>query len=61
MKTNPFKELEHEVKAPEKLKSKVMESIEISDLILDIADLFVVKTGKTLASLFKTIPPDKLP
>lgn len=60
MKKNPFKELEYETKAPEKLKEKVMDSIELSELIMSIADLFVVKTGKTIASLFKTIPPDEL-
>jgi len=59
MTKNPFKELEQEAKAPEKLKEKVMNSIELSELILSITDLFVVKTGQTLVSLFKTNPPDK--
>ncbi|MDF9798960.1 hypothetical protein OKW21_004223 [Catalinimonas alkaloidigena] len=54
MNTNPFKALEEEAQAPEKLGDKVMESIVLSELIMDIADLFIVKTGKTIASLFKT-------
>ena len=60
MKKNPFKELEQETRAPEQLKEKVMDSIELSELIMNIADLFIVKPGKTLSSLFKTLPPDKL-
>ncbi len=59
MTKNPFKELEQEAKAPEKLKEKVMDSIELSELIMSIADLFVVKTGQTIISLFKSKSPDK--
>lgn len=52
--TNPFKELEEEHQAPESLKKKVMESIEISQLLIEVADLFSDKMGKTMLGLFKT-------
>ena len=51
--TNPFQQLEEEYPAPEHLKEKVMTSVELSQLIGDIADLFVDKMGKTALNLFK--------
>ncbi len=54
---NPFKQLEEEP-LPEKLKDKVMTSIEMSQLMMDVADLFMVKMGKTFSGLFKTKPND---
>ena len=50
---NPFRQLEEESPAPEHLKDKVMTSVELSQLIGDIADLFVDKMGKTALGLFK--------
>jgi hypothetical protein len=54
---NPFKEMANEP-LPENLKEKVMHSIEMSQLIMDVADLFFVKMGKTFSHLFKTNPDD---
>ena len=51
--TNPFQQLEKEHPAPEHLKEKVMTSVELSQLIGDIADLFVDKMGQTALNLFK--------
>lgn len=55
---NPFKELSDSL-PPSELKEKVMHSVEMSQLILDVADLFVVKMGKTVSQLFKTNPNDQ--
>ena len=52
--TNPFKQLEEEHVAPEGLKRKVMESVEVSQLLLEVADLFSDKMGRTIVDLFKT-------
>ncbi len=54
---NPFKQLAEEP-VPDTLKEKVMSSIEMSQLMIDMADLFVVKMGKTVTELFKTKPND---
>ncbi|WKN41767.1 hypothetical protein [Tunicatimonas pelagia] len=52
--TNPFKKLEEANPAPERLKQKVMESVEFSQLMIEMADLFTDKMGKTMLDLFKT-------
>lgn len=53
---NPFKKLGEEYKAPKRLKEKVMSSVEISRLLIDVADLFTDKMGRTLLDLFRTKP-----
>ncbi|MEQ9439607.1 MAG: hypothetical protein RIG62_11195 [Cyclobacteriaceae bacterium] len=56
---NPFKKLEEEHKAPEGLKEKVIASVEISQVLMEIADLFTEKMGRTVLDLFKTKLDDK--
>ena len=57
---NPFKQLKNnkEEKAPAHLKSEVMETVEMSGLVLGIADLFTLKMGETFSGLFRTQKPD---
>jgi hypothetical protein len=56
---NPFKQLNRkEEKVPENLKKEVMETVEMSGLVLGIADLFTVKMGETFSGLFRTQKPD---
>lgn len=56
---NPFKQLSrNEEKAPANLKKEVMETVEMSGLVLGIADLFTVKMGETFSGLFRTQKPD---
>jgi hypothetical protein len=58
MKQNPFKQLsKKEEKAPESLKKEVMESVEMSKVLLGIADLFTVKMGETVTGIFRTDQP----
>nr|WKN38789.1 hypothetical protein K4G66_08745 [Tunicatimonas sp. TK19036] len=57
--TNPFKEMEEEHKAPEGLRNKVMTSVEISQLLMDMADLFTDKMGRSVLGLFKTKQDDE--
>lgn len=51
---NPFKTIEPEENIPENMKKEVMASINLSQLILDVSDLFLGKMGDTLSGLFKT-------
>ncbi len=51
---NPFKALESKETIPEHLKKEVMSSINLSQLILDVSDLFLGKMGDTITGLFKT-------
>lgn len=51
---NPFKKLEKVHRAPEALKERVMTSIDLSQLLVEITDLFTDKMGKTALHLFKT-------
>ena len=50
---NPFKKLESTEQAPPGLEKKVMSSVNLSQLIINMSDLFVVKMGETLGGLFK--------
>ena len=52
--TNPFKKLEETHQVPRALKERVMTSVELSQLLGDIADLFTDKMGKAAIDLFKT-------
>ena len=57
---NPFKEIEEqEEKAPPQLKKQVMESVRLSQLIMGMADLFLLKFGKSLEGLFKIDKPNQ--
>ena len=51
---NPFKKLEEVHAAPEALKERVMTSVELSQLLLEVTDLFTDKMGKVALNLFKT-------
>ena len=52
--TNPFKKLAETHEAPPALKERVMTSVELSQLLIEITDLFTDKMGKTAIDLFKT-------
>ncbi len=52
--TNPFKKLAETHEAPPALKERVMTSVELSQLLIEITDLFTDKLGKTAIDLFKT-------
>jgi hypothetical protein len=56
MNQNPFKKLpqQHTEKPPETLKKEVMESVEMSKVLLGIADLFTFKMGETFTGIFRT-------
>ncbi|SFF12158.1 hypothetical protein [Thermoflexibacter ruber] len=55
MKQNPFKQIgQKQEKLPENFKKDVMESIEMSKVLLGIADLFTVKMGETFTGIFRT-------
>ena len=51
---NTFKKLEPKESAPQELEKKVMGSVNLAQLAIDISDLFVVKMGDTVGGLFKT-------
>ncbi|MBL7870064.1 MAG: hypothetical protein JNM78_00525 [Cyclobacteriaceae bacterium] len=51
--TNPFKLLEGDEKVPENLKDKVMSSINFSNMLLDITELFTTNMASSVGSLFK--------
>ena len=50
---NPFKQLA-KPEAPQALKERVMTSVELSQLFIEVTDLFTNKMGKTALDLFKT-------
>lgn len=58
---NPFQKLEQEQPAPEALKSRVMTSVKFSRLLMEVADLFTDKMGKTALNLFPTDDDDNNP
>ena len=51
---NTFKELEPKDHAPRELEKRVMGSINLAQLAIDLSDLFVVKLGSTVNGLFRT-------
>lgn len=51
---NPFKQLAETHEAPPALKERVMISVELSQLLIEITDLFTDKMGKTAIDLFRT-------
>lgn len=59
--TNPFKSLEGDEKVPEGLKDKVMSSVNFSNMLLDITELFTTNMANSVGSLFKveSIKEDK--
>ena len=52
--TNPFKALENTHEAPPALKERVMTSVELSQLVAEIAELFTGNMGRTALTLFET-------
>ena len=54
---NPFKQLV-EPTAPKALKARVMTSVELSQLLIDVTDLFTSKMGMAAISLFDLDPED---
>ena len=53
---NPFKKLDTEYEAPPRLKERVMTSVELSKLLIEITDLFTGKMGKTALDLLQATP-----
>lgn len=52
---NPFKKIEeHHPPAPRELKERVMTSVKLSQLLIEVTDLFTDKMGKTALDLFRT-------
>jgi hypothetical protein len=54
---NPFKNIINSEKLPETLKSKVMSDVDAIKLILDIADLTMIKYPSSLENLYQTTKP----
>ena len=52
--TNPFKKLEESHRPPPVLRERVMTSVELSQLLMEVTDLFTDKMGRTALDLFKT-------
>lgn len=52
--TNPFKQLAETHEAPPALRERVMTSVELSQLLIEVTDLFTDKMGKTAIDLFRT-------
>ncbi len=50
---NPFKKLEEEHPAPMALKERVMTSVEISKLLMEVTDLFTNQMGSAALGLFR--------
>jgi hypothetical protein len=48
---NNFKKLTPEEKLPERLEEKVMRSIDFAKMIMNVSELFVVQSGKTVTAL----------
>lgn len=57
--SNPFKALEGNESVPEGLKQKVMTSVNFSNMLLDITELFTSNMASSVETLFKTSLPDK--
>ena len=49
---NPFKQLE-KAEAPKALKERVMTSVKLSQLLMEVTDLFTVQMGRTALSMFE--------
>lgn len=47
-KRNPFQDIELEKEPPKHMKEKVMKQVHLSQMLLDSADLFTTKFGKTI-------------
>lgn len=54
---NPFKNIIHNEKLPEALKDKVLSDVSAIRLILDIADLTMIKSPSSLDDLYQTTKP----
>lgn len=48
---NNFKKLTPEEELPERLEEKVMRSIDFAKMIMNVSELFVVQSGKTVTAL----------
>lgn len=53
-KENPFEKLEEKHKAPPRLKERVMTSVELSKLLMEVTELFTSKMGSAALNLFRT-------
>lgn len=49
---NPFKEILQDEKLPEIIKSKVIKDINLINLSIDLADLFLIKSPEIVKTLF---------
>lgn len=49
---NPFKELNVSVEVPKNLRPRIIQSISIAKVVLDVAELFTVNYMSTLGKLF---------
>ena len=49
---NPFKKILQNQELPQRIKSKVLNDIDMIKLSIDIADLFVVKYPNTIGDIF---------
>ncbi|WP_347373311.1 hypothetical protein [Aequorivita sp. Q41] len=56
---NPFKTIIADNKLPDTLKDKVLNNVAVIKLILDIADLTLIKYPSTIEDLYKTTKPKK--
>ena len=62
-KRNPFEQI-NELEVPQRLKQRVMTSVELSQLFMEVTDLFTTQMGRTALQLFSqddTLPNDPLP
>lgn len=50
---NPFKELESNHQPPAHMKDKVMSSVNFSNMLLDITELFTSNMANSVTGLFK--------
>ena len=51
---NPFKQLD-EIEAPKTLRGRVMTSVKLSQLFIEITDLFTIQMGKTALSMVEEV------
>jgi hypothetical protein len=51
-KNNPFKEIHEDVEPPKELKERVIKDVKMRQLIVDSAELFTLKFGKTMGDFF---------
>ncbi|HPE83322.1 MAG: hypothetical protein KDC94_04995 [Aequorivita sp.] len=56
---NPFKTIIADEKLPKALKEKVLNDVAAIKLILDIADLTLIKYPSSLEDLYRTTKPKK--